>query len=129
MRTVTEKKKFSKLVFKTKVRRGLMKLRIVAMFLVGLRRKQYKADIKWFKMKIDISKKKLNEKVYFKEETMGNVKDVLIQFGGMKRKTGLVQYEHGRIIKAVKSNWEVFHEWVKNIVGLGPKDLEKQKKG
>jgi hypothetical protein len=129
MRTISEKSKFSKLVFKTKVRRGLFKLRIIAKLLVKSRRKQYMLDIKWFKLKIDISKKKLNEKVYFKEETMGHVKDALIKFGGMKRKTGLVQYEHSRIIKAVKSNWEVFHEWVKNIVGLGPKELEEQKKG
>ena len=84
-------------------------------------KKQYIKDIKFFKNKIDISKKKLNEKVYFKEETMGNVKDVLVKFGGMRKKVGLVQYEHGRIIKAVKGSWEVFHDWIKNILGIGPK--------
>ena len=124
----SEKSKFSKIVFKTKIRRGLLKLRVVAMFLVGLRRKQYKNDIKWFKAKLDNSKKKLLEKVYFKEETLGNVKDVLVQFAGMKKKSGLVQFEHGRIVKAVQASWESFHEWVKNILGIGLKQIEEHQK-
>jgi Mg2+/Co2+ transporter CorB len=77
---------------------------------------------------VDNSKKKLLEKVYFKEETMINVKDVLIQFAGMKKKSGLVQYEHGRIIKGVQASWEVFHDWVKNIVGIGQKEIEEHQK-
>lgn len=129
VRTVsTEKKKFSRIVFRTKVRRGLFKLRIVALFLVGLRRRQYAKDIKWFKAKIDTAQKKLREKVYFKEETMGNVKEVLVKFGGMVRKTGLVQYEHARIVKAVKGGWETFHEWVRNMVGIGPREVQEHQK-
>ena len=92
-----------------------MKVKVVARLNLILRHKQINQDLELFGKKLEVFKKKLKERIYFKEETMVLVIDGLIRFAGMKKKIGLVQYEHARIVRAVQRSKDSFLRWVANL--------------
>ena len=108
-------KEFQKLIRKNKLRRTFLKVRVIARLNLILRHKQMIQDLEMFGKKLEVFKKKLKERIYFREETMVLVIDGLIRFAGMKKKIGLVQYEHARIVRAVQKSKDSFLRWVDTL--------------